>query len=845
MFGANIPGSIGRGNMSSPTAGDSRKERRKRAERNILEARKGLMTLTAHHPMGIDAAAIEARAALAADVFYKNPGGNGPKRKLYDETFSATPSEHDDDAAGQYYTDEVTGEKRKKKGGFFSALVDLTLGLGFNSPGSEDISLSPAGATAAAAARPHAPAAPAKIGSGVAATPGDEEVAMWREMNVSEPAKAKADAQTKAFVGMTLRERSDWLRGTLNEFGEQVTGKTQLLAMYLTAKSVPFVSQFLAVAASGTVDAIRLVESVADAAVKSISPKSELPMHLRHHELRGPDASTAGISGAAASAVTGGQFYVAPLATGTSEADDAYLSAASPGATGPEPLREPSSSILANGATAHSAPPAGRTKRSESGKHKSPRKTPSPRMSEPKHVKPQRGGMLGPLIDRLFDPKRVDSLLKLGFSGPSNQAKGLAVVGASAMALESAKRSSPTTAPATPDRMWTDAMTGADANPLTPELIARRNISMTLMAGGAAANLHLTSSAAAGSSFPVAQLNYAAVIDASHPSLQNVATVPTASIATLSASGSAPDSMDPGNGTVTAEATSNPSITALVEGNGPAGAGANAGVKDGMLYDANGMPFVSFADMHQAQHQFTDDFPVTGQLASSHGAPLAHHLGAPFPSPSEGPPGTIAEDPTGGCNTSALPADQTATEMDSFLSGHGADENHTHSAVLQPSASYEAFKSPPRGRQLSSASIGYVQFSSSGAAVLPLSSDPSGAFPATDDIVGSLYVETGFNASSTDIHALQSGSGTDEEALESPACDSQSQSMTSPQHTPSGMSWPGLGTSRASSAVSSEDVHLASDSPIITARLIPELDAVEETDETLNSSFNTQEPLSI
>jgi hypothetical protein len=68
---------------------------------------------------------------------------------------------------------------------------------------------------------------------------------------------AAARAATDAFVGMSLAERTAWLRSLLSDIGTSVGGSAQLLALYLASKSLPFLTNFFAAARARTTVALQ------------------------------------------------------------------------------------------------------------------------------------------------------------------------------------------------------------------------------------------------------------------------------------------------------------------------------------------------------------------------------------------------------------------------------------------------------------------------------------------------------------------------------------------------------------------------------------------------------------
>jgi hypothetical protein len=101
---------------------------------------------------------------------------------------------------------------------------------------------------------------------------------------------SNADTVARHFVGLTFEERTAWLRKILGKFGESVYSKTQYLSLYLTAQSVPYVSKFIRAAMVGSAESWKVVRTVVDKAMTTLSPKTELPSHAaRRRRSRTPN----------------------------------------------------------------------------------------------------------------------------------------------------------------------------------------------------------------------------------------------------------------------------------------------------------------------------------------------------------------------------------------------------------------------------------------------------------------------------------------------------------------------------------------------------------------------------
>lgn len=230
-------------------------------------------------------------------------------------------------------------------------------------PGSSNVSAAGDSPADEAAFTPSKPGASA--GSGTRGAAGSRGLGGTGEAGGA--ASSPSSEAARAFVGMSLEQRTTWLRSVLSGLGSSVLSRTQLLAIYLTTRSLPFVSSFLDAAAAaarsagagGGGQAVEYVKSVAAAAVRTLSPKSALPLHaqppLQDASISGSGAATAtatatpaparrrGGSGAAAVDGSGARAGAGAgaisasrlLQTGRSrrgddDDDDAYLSAASP-----------------------------------------------------------------------------------------------------------------------------------------------------------------------------------------------------------------------------------------------------------------------------------------------------------------------------------------------------------------------------------------------------------------------------------------------------------------------------------------------------------------------------------
>ena len=121
-------------------------------------------------------------------------------------------------------------------------------------------------------------------GSGGAAAPFFSRAGTHSGFDIESGAENVAFARRAAtnFVGMTLAARSEWLRSMLSGISETVSTQAQFLAIFLTTKSVPFLTSFFAATAGGTVDALRTVRRVVQSARSTMTPTGELPRSLQH-----------------------------------------------------------------------------------------------------------------------------------------------------------------------------------------------------------------------------------------------------------------------------------------------------------------------------------------------------------------------------------------------------------------------------------------------------------------------------------------------------------------------------------------------------------------------------------
>jgi len=124
---------------------------------------------------------------------------------------------------------------------------------------------------------------------------------------------AEARKNAAAFVGMSLTERATWLKGTLSELGGALSTQAQMLAVYLTAKSFPFITGFMAQVTSQGGGALAYVQGVASAARNQLTPTGELPRTVSSLVVSGASTIVEGAcgfggeSGASAPSLMGAQ----------------------------------------------------------------------------------------------------------------------------------------------------------------------------------------------------------------------------------------------------------------------------------------------------------------------------------------------------------------------------------------------------------------------------------------------------------------------------------------------------------------------------------------------------------
>lgn len=228
-----------------------KRERRRRAEKAIMDARR------AHYPHGIDGAATVAQAAAATAAAAAAADGY--------MTVHDSPSSID--------------APRSPDG-------DILSFLGFRTR--PKLAL-PRGATA--------PSAPPASAAAAAATASNASVVDEESLR---PPPSPADDAAHAFIGMTLQQRTEWLRNILGKFGDTVVSQAQLLTVYLASQSLPFLSSFIETTLTGSVrEARRVVRNVARAAHRALSPRGgELPLTMPRRHRSCPDSDGHARSGA-------------------------------------------------------------------------------------------------------------------------------------------------------------------------------------------------------------------------------------------------------------------------------------------------------------------------------------------------------------------------------------------------------------------------------------------------------------------------------------------------------------------------------------------------------------------
>lgn len=391
----------GRDDHSGPGALLSKRDRRKRAERAIMQSRRQLLQLSSssnaasHYPNGIDGAAILSRNRSAAAQSDSEPAPRQRKPQLY-EAMLATPPVSDDDTAEQLLDDD--GDALFAGG----ALTHAPGGAGAEFEGDEQHSLDDdvddsdaddsgidelraAGfdinTTSSQPAPPPARATAPISARAPLTTLAGRDIESDSD-HVTEGSSSAAAAAANRFVGMTLQERTSWLKSSLSGVGASVASNAQVLALMLTSKSLPFVQTFMGAvisatkgaavgavgaiaktAVSGTVgngvaieqadgkpsttigqpaghaggsgggrfsgamgrqDAVAYIRSISAAAAQQLSPVGELPVALK----RVPEAESAtnGMGSAVASSIAAG---ASGLRLGTvSDRDDDSSSAA-------------------------------------------------------------------------------------------------------------------------------------------------------------------------------------------------------------------------------------------------------------------------------------------------------------------------------------------------------------------------------------------------------------------------------------------------------------------------------------------------------------------------------------
>jgi hypothetical protein len=290
---------------AAASAAATKRERRRRAERAIMESRRQTH-LMSHHPMGISGAGIMRPGGGGTRSSSDGSVGTGTSKKLYDAVIPSPGA-----------TSEDSSE--------YAALR----AAGFNLPHTPNRAVAPS--------RPECTGADAPPMLGVVggrAMGGHTTADLEALAAAVGGGNGDGDGEVaRNFVGMTLPQRTAWLRSLLWGFGSSVASNAQVLALYLTSQSVPFLQSFLAAAKTKSEDAVRFVHTVADAAVATLSPRAELPLSARRLARGMASPPRVGwwvAAAAAARASLHGAGDDGPLTGATAAADtdcDAYMTA--------------------------------------------------------------------------------------------------------------------------------------------------------------------------------------------------------------------------------------------------------------------------------------------------------------------------------------------------------------------------------------------------------------------------------------------------------------------------------------------------------------------------------------
>jgi hypothetical protein len=256
----------------------SKRERRARAEKTILEKRR--VEPVAFHPGGIDAAALGVSPGSPESPMYAPWEGPAPQAARSRSALRAASNRLSVSAAGADMntpSESVSGHYRGFEG----------LSSGGTAAASSPFSEVDFAAESYEERRPPKGGSRAKKNSGGAKAPhsqlGHALTQSGRDLESdADPGVIYARRTANDFVGMTLTARSEWLRDMLSGLGDTVAAQAQILAIFLTSKSLPFLTNFFAATAGGTVEALKTVRRVVSAARSTLTPTGELPRSLQH-----------------------------------------------------------------------------------------------------------------------------------------------------------------------------------------------------------------------------------------------------------------------------------------------------------------------------------------------------------------------------------------------------------------------------------------------------------------------------------------------------------------------------------------------------------------------------------
>ena len=306
----------------------SKADRRLRAERNLREVRKyGIGEAHSGFEFG-DAAAQESESGLPWTDNEARParrisrdssvrggsGASGQKRPqkaaaaqrfVHDNIGASNSSDSGSDSDSN--TDDGAEEEEEEEMSVFAEAAQLLFGRQAGSGGGgkrnnkgkgKRGSRSAAGGSPLTISRALAPAGnngTTTIGNRSVNYSGrdiesDVDVAAVLGAGGSDPDGLK---RAEVFVGMSLQQRTEWLRSLLLKFGSDVVTQAQVVALFLSTSSLPLLATFLSAAARGTADALRVVEQVVRTASSKLSPRSELPLPVLTMQARARRSSSA------------------------------------------------------------------------------------------------------------------------------------------------------------------------------------------------------------------------------------------------------------------------------------------------------------------------------------------------------------------------------------------------------------------------------------------------------------------------------------------------------------------------------------------------------------------------